>query len=80
LGLVEWRGRLLTVIDLPPLLRDAARGEAACLVRLAPPHDHLAFHVPAVVLVRDLGQEEGPPRRLLDPAMLIRDLGERTGD
>ena len=78
MGLVEWRGRLLTLIDLPQLLRDAPHADPPCMVRLAPPRDHIAFRVPAVVLVRDLEQEGEPARRLLDPAALLADLCARS--
>jgi chemotaxis signal transduction protein len=53
LGLAEWRGRPLTVVDLPRLLgEDPGKGPAS-LVRLAPPFDHLALFVPAGLRVEE---------------------------
>jgi hypothetical protein len=67
LGLAEWGGRPLTVLDLPALIREGpGRGDAS-LVRLAAPFDHLALYVPASVRV-----EEAPPGgRLLEPTELV---------
>jgi hypothetical protein len=49
LGLAEWRGRLLTVIDLPLIVGDSACSRPPCLVRLAAPWDNLALYVPGPV-------------------------------
>ncbi len=47
LGLTEWHGRLLTVLDLPRLAEDSPRDALRCLIRLAAPHDGTALFVPA---------------------------------
>lgn len=49
LGLTEWRGSLLTVLDLPRLLDREAPEDPACLIRLAPPMEQTAFFLPATV-------------------------------
>ena len=68
LGLTEWRGTLLTVLDLPRMLGAPASAAEPCLVRLAPPLRGVAFYLPAVVRVlRD-------SRRALDPLALVRRL------
>jgi hypothetical protein len=47
-GLTDWGdGRVLNVIDLPVLLRDAAAEDARSIVRLRAPHEDLALFVPA---------------------------------
>ncbi len=70
LGLTEWRGRLLTVIDLLRVLDERPTGEAASLVRLAAPHAATALYVPGSVrLVAD-----SPERRALetiDPVRIV---------
>jgi len=79
LGLAEWRGRLITVIDLPHLLGERCDPGSASLLRLAPPLDHLAFFVPAHVEVRSLdtigdpGKGEGGEKtpRILEPGDLL---------
>ena len=79
LGLAEWRGRLITVIDLPHLLGEHCDPGSASLIRLAPPLDHLAFFVPARVEVRSLettprsGSIEGGglTPRILEPGDLL---------
>jgi hypothetical protein len=55
LGLAEWRGRLLTVLDLPGLLDERHGKGSPSLVRLAPPFDHLALFVPAGLRVEEVG-------------------------
>jgi len=49
LGLAEWRGRLLTVIDLPMLVGDRPCSRSPCLVHLVAPWDNLALHIPGPV-------------------------------
>jgi len=51
LGVAEWRGRLLTVVDLAALLDDAPASvdSPGCLVRLAEPLGSTALLVPASV-------------------------------
>ena len=47
LGLTEWSGRVLNVIDLPYLLGDRAVERAKSIVRLREPHSGIALYVPA---------------------------------
>ncbi len=79
LGLAERHGRVITVLDLARLLgRPSDRG-SRCLVRLAPPLDHLALAVPSsprsVTLAEDPGREPRDageaPAVLLDPERLL---------
>ena len=49
LGLVEWRGHLLTVLDLPQLLGHATPNGPACLIRLAPPLQGTSLFLPVNV-------------------------------
>jgi hypothetical protein len=48
-GLVEWRGHVLTVLDLAHLLGLSDQPSPACLIRLAPPLHHAALRVNASV-------------------------------
>ncbi|ANM28891.1 hypothetical protein ABI59_03640 [Acidobacteria bacterium Mor1] len=70
LGLTEWRGRLLTVIDLPLILDERPNGDAACLVRLASPHASTALFVPGPVRLVD---DTADVRQLetIDPVRLV---------
>jgi hypothetical protein len=73
LGLTEWRGRPLTVLDLPSLLEERHGKGAPSLIRLAAPFDHLALYVPAGLRV-----EEGPSddaTELLEPRELVEAVG-----
>jgi hypothetical protein len=88
LGLAEWRGSVLTVLDLARLLERSAPDEPACLIRLGPPMDQTALHLPATVQLiesrlerrsstgSDEGEPiwfcEGEPIRLVDPWELVR--------
>ncbi len=47
LGLTEWSGRVLNVIDLPHMLGDRAVERAKSIVRLRSPLDSIALYVPA---------------------------------
>jgi hypothetical protein len=47
LGLTEWRGSVITVLDLQPTVGDAPPETPPCLVRLRPPLQHIALHVRA---------------------------------
>jgi hypothetical protein len=49
LGLAEWRGTVLAVLDLPRHLGCEPQDEPACLIRLAPPLDQTALYLPATV-------------------------------
>lgn len=51
LGLTPWRGMLLAVVDLARLLEDLPSERRPCLVRLAPPRQQIALHVPASVRI-----------------------------
>jgi chemotaxis signal transduction protein len=61
LGLAEWKGRLLTVLDLPALIGEGPRPEPASLVRLGPPYPFTALYVPATVRMEALQAEEMRP-------------------
>lgn len=56
LGLAEWGGRPLTVLDLPGLLRERPGKGDPSLVRLAAPFDHIALFVPASLRVEEPAQ------------------------
>jgi hypothetical protein len=72
LGLTEWRGNLLTVVDLPYLLGHAAADGPHCLLRLAPPHELTAFRLPATVRIAPVdAARDSRPVRWLDPAELV---------
>ncbi len=78
LGLTEWRGRLLTVLDLPALVDDAPLGSASCLVRLAPPHDRTALMVPGPVrLERMENLRDASGLVWLEPVALLERLATR---
>ena len=47
LGLVEWRGHLLTALDVPRLLSQEPGSGRPCLVRLARPMHRVALYIPA---------------------------------
>jgi hypothetical protein len=47
LGLAEWRGNVLTALDLARLLGHAGAEGPPCLVRLAPPLHRAAFYLQA---------------------------------
>jgi len=49
LGFVEWRGNVLTALDLPRLLGVEGGPAPPCLVRLARPHQRVALFVPAAL-------------------------------
>jgi purine-binding chemotaxis protein CheW len=83
LGLAEWRGRIVTVLDLARILGRTTAAAPRCLVRLAPPLDHLALAVPSAPRLvsvapapaedsprADLGDAEGR-LVLLDPESLL---------
>jgi hypothetical protein len=85
-GLTEWRGRLLTVLNLEILLgQDGGGSGEPCLVCLAPPLERTALWVPAGVRlgwVPSAGEtansqplhslpRQAPPGRDADPPQLI---------
>jgi hypothetical protein len=94
LGLTEWRGRLLTVLDLTGLLGEDETQEPMCLIRLAGTMTRTAFRVPAPVTLLTgeevngaVEQEANNPRyTMVDPAELVSQLeaeilaGDRQGE
>lgn len=74
LGLAEWRGTLLTVLDLPALLGCSDGAAQPCLIRLAEPLRGVAFRLHAPVrLVRTEERGRRAPQAL-DPRPLVRRL------
>ena len=69
LGLAEWRGSVLTVLDLPRYLGCRAQDEPACLIRLAPPLDHTALYLPASVQLTENSDEAVS---VVDPREIVR--------
>jgi chemotaxis signal transduction protein len=62
LGLTEWRGNILTVLDLALLLREGAGPARPCLVRLGPPLRQVALLVAATLRIsRACAPESGRP-------------------
>lgn len=82
LGLTEWRGAVLTVLDLPRLLGRETPEAPACLVRLGPPLAQTAFFLPATVQLIEVALDgnagntlhESKPVRRIDPVDLVRAL------
>jgi chemotaxis signal transduction protein len=76
LGLAEWRGAVLTVVDLARLLGQPPAAARPCLIRLSEPLRGVAFHLLAVARVRAEPErgERAPEATLLDPARLLRGL------
>jgi chemotaxis signal transduction protein len=69
-GLAEWRGHVMTVIDLPHLLGHALDDEPSCLVRLDAPMQQIALLAPAALRTTSLPSrldevEESPARHAL---------------
>ena len=76
LGLTEWRGRLLSVLDLPRLLDDAPQEGRPCLVRLAAPLTHCALYVPSSVqLERVESADRDEPHAWGDPGPRLEHEG-----
>lgn len=61
LGLTEWRGRILSVLDLPLLIDAASDGTPGCLLRLAPPFQYCALYLPASVRLERDDRDPEPP-------------------
>jgi len=81
LGLGQWRGRLLTVIDLPQVLGELPLDGPATLVRLAAPLEHTALLVPGPLRLvaadddgRDRPRIDGRDHERLDPARVVAGL------
>jgi hypothetical protein len=53
-GLAEWRGNVLPVLDLPHLLGHAPGDAQPCLIRLAPPLQQAALFLTAYVSVAEV--------------------------
>ena len=82
----QWRGHLLTVLDLPQLLGHATPNGPACLVRLAPPLQGTSLFLPVNVRMATLAsptpaaepgaaetvEHESRLIRLIDPSTLVR--------
>jgi chemotaxis signal transduction protein len=71
LGLVEWRGTVLTALDLPHVLGHEAGAGPACLVRLARPMQRVALLVPAGLQMVEISATLEPP----DDDELLRQIG-----
>ena len=69
LGLVEWRGHLLTVLDLPQLLGHATPNGPACLIRLGPPLQGTSLFLPVTVRMATLASLTVPPTRAAEPGV-----------
>lgn len=86
-GVAPWRGRLLTVLDLPAAVDDGSSVPPACLLRLAPPHDGLAVYLPTSAKIGHARAEAkgtdlawgGCRHRLLSVGELVRSVLERRG-
>ena len=75
LGLSEWRGRLLTVLDLPGLLGEPESAGPMCLIRLAGTMTRTALRVPAPVSLQNPGgPSQGDRTILVDPVELVSQL------
>jgi len=61
LGLTPWRGRLLTILDLPTLVGDAPTDDRPSLVRLTGPFTNTALFVPAALTMENLAVDEMRP-------------------
>lgn len=79
-GLAEWRGHLLTVLDLERALAQPPGESPPCLVRLAPPLQHTALRLRSTLRPAFVGGleadddrfvHEGVGYRLVDPARLV---------
>jgi hypothetical protein len=82
LGLAEWRGRLLTVLDLPGLLGEPQGSGPDCLIRLSGTMTRTALRVPAPVnlLTAETSRSECGPTVdvdrfvMVDPTELVSQL------
>lgn len=63
LGLVEWRGRVLTLLDLPRMLdRPDDDDDETCIVRLAPPLERTALRLSGAVRLGWVSADPASPR------------------
>jgi hypothetical protein len=75
LGLVEWRGRILTVLDLPALLGKPPCDGPMCLIRLSGSMARTALSVPAPVSFLSADHNlPGSDVAMIDPAELVSQL------
>lgn len=74
LGLADWRGSILTVLDLARLLEEGRVGDRPWLIRLAPPLDHVAL---ATSALPTLGHGGGAAP--VDAASLVERAGGGAG-
>ena len=83
LGLTEWRGSLLTVLNLPVMLEQPVEQGPACLILLAEPLEHTALFLPDRVELVETLEGPDPSGRLrveggflepVDPEALLRPL------
>jgi hypothetical protein len=73
LGLAHRHGRVVTVLDLPALLRDAPGAGPESLLLLASPRAHLGLRVRGDLrlTLSDASGEDGPLLRVDLPALLV---------
>ncbi len=72
LGLSEWRGRVLTVLDLPGMLGEPAGPGPRCLIRLSGTMTHTALEVPAPVTFLNFEDSQSESRfKMVDPSELV---------
>lgn len=74
LGIHEWRGKLLTLLDLPELVDDRGLPGPPTLVRLAAPFDHTALYVPGPVRLRRSARPSDGEAVSLEPSSWIEEL------
>ena len=93
LGLVEWRGHPLIVLDLPALLGHGTPSGPPCLIRLAPPLQGTALFLPVHARMASgpaleaaeaggkvLIEHEGHAIHLVDPAALVKRAEREIGE
>ena len=69
LGLADWGGRVMNVIDLPDLLEDNAIEPAKSLIRLREPHEGIAVFIPARFGLCELTPPRNPAAAALYTAL-----------
>ncbi len=71
LGLTEWRGTLLTVLDLARLLGRCPDAAEPCLIRLAPPQRGVALYLAAALRLDPIEAKPDPASRRIDLLGLV---------
>jgi len=71
LGLVEWRGTVLTALDLPNVLGHEVGNAPACLVRLARPMQRVALLLPVGLQMIEISATRESP----NDDELLRQIG-----